>query len=205
MLFRPQFFDKLVAWGGDSAIRSAVKYLGPGFELIAFDPKNSISMIGREAFSSEPRLREVAMCGATDASSHNQEACTSSRFQFIEGDVDEVDRYCELLQMELGQERPSTSALVPPPPLEVREEIQAMRLMEPMYRVFGNPDGRGLVVRSSEPVEFFPSNKTVNVVMVPSLREAVQYVNVSHQTVGIYRPTRKMELRDEPRRREFSG
>ena len=142
VLFRPQFFDKLVAWGGDAAIRSAVQYLGPGFELIAFDPKNSISMIGREAFSSEPSLLEAAAWGATDASSHNQEACTSSRFQFIEGDVEEVDRYCELLQSELGHERPSTSAIVPPPPLDVREEIEAMRLMDPMYRVFGEADGR---------------------------------------------------------------
>ena len=197
VLFRPQFFDKLVAWGGDAAIRSAVQYLGPGFELIAFDPKNSISMIGREAFSSEPSLLEAAAWGATDASSHNQEACTSSRFQFIEGNLEEVDRYCELLQSELGHERPSTSAIVPPPPSDVREEIEAMRLMDPMYRVFGETDGRGLVVRSSEPVDFFPSNKTVNVVMVSSLHDAVQYVNVSTQTVGIYPAARKMELRDE--------
>ena len=29
LLFRPQFFDKLVAWGGDSTIRSAREYIGP--------------------------------------------------------------------------------------------------------------------------------------------------------------------------------
>ena len=30
VLFRPQFFDKLVAWGGESTIRSAKQYIGPG-------------------------------------------------------------------------------------------------------------------------------------------------------------------------------
>ena len=50
VLFRPQYFDKLVAWGGESTIRSAKQYIGPGFELVAFDPKTSISFIGREAF-----------------------------------------------------------------------------------------------------------------------------------------------------------
>jgi hypothetical protein len=53
LLLRPQFFDKLVAWGGERTIRSARQYIGPGFELVAFDPKTSISLIGREAFASE--------------------------------------------------------------------------------------------------------------------------------------------------------
>jgi hypothetical protein len=48
MLFRPVYFDKLVAWGGEATIRSAKEYIGPGFELVAFDPKTSISLIGRE-------------------------------------------------------------------------------------------------------------------------------------------------------------
>jgi len=196
VLFRPLFFDKLVAWGGEAAIRTAVQYIGPGFELIAFDPKNSISMIGREVFDSEAMLLEAADLGARDATSHNQEACTSSRFQFIEGSVDCVDRYCEMLQVELGRERKSASAVVPRPPVELRDEVEAMRHMDPMFRVFGDADGRGLVVRSSEPVGFFPSNKTVNVVMVPALSEAVRYVNGSTQTVGIYPPYRKVELRD---------
>lgn len=196
VLYRPQFFDKLVAWGGEAAIQSAVQYLGPGFELIAFDPKNSISMVGREAFSSDSKLREVAALAATDATSHNQEACTSSRFQYVEGSLEEVDLYCELLQAELGLERPSSSAVVAPPPAALREEVEAMRLMDALYRVFGATDGRGLVVRSTVPVGFFPSNKTVNVVAVDSLADAVKFVTISTQTVGIYPAERKRELRD---------
>ena len=51
-LYRPQYFDKIVAWGGGDAISNVIKYLGPGFQLVSFDPKTSISMVGREAVAS---------------------------------------------------------------------------------------------------------------------------------------------------------
>ena len=62
-LLRPIFFDKLVAWGGEGSLRSAKKYVGPGFELVAFDPKTSISMIGKEAFASPELLAQAAGSG----------------------------------------------------------------------------------------------------------------------------------------------
>jgi hypothetical protein len=98
--------------------------------------------------------------------------------------------------VELGAERPLTSAAVDPPPRDVRDEIEALAGLEPMYRVFGQLDGRGLVIRSDEPVEFSPSGKVVNVVRVPSLTAALAHVNVSTQTVGVFPAARKAELRD---------
>ena len=40
VLYRPQYFDKIVAWGGGDAINNVMKYIGPGFQLVSFDPKN---------------------------------------------------------------------------------------------------------------------------------------------------------------------
>ena len=54
MLYRPQYFDKIVAWGGGDAINNVIKYLGPGFQLVSFDPKTSISMIGPRASNPMP-------------------------------------------------------------------------------------------------------------------------------------------------------
>ncbi|MGD9980143.1 MAG: acyl-CoA reductase [Hyphomonadaceae bacterium] len=196
MLFRPQFFDKIVAWGGESTIRGALKYVGPGFELVAFDPKTSISMIGREAFVSEETLEAVATRGAFDATIMNQQACTSSRFQFIEGTVDEVDRYCTKLQAKLGEERPTSSCTPIPIPGNLRDELDGLRAFENEYRVFGGYEGRGLVVRSDAPVDFYPDNKIVNVVRVADLRDAIRHVSVATQTVGVYPATRRTELRD---------
>jgi hypothetical protein len=196
LLFRPQFFDKLVAWGGESTIRSARQYIGPGFELVAFDPKTSISLVGREAFASDAVLAEVADRAAADATIMNQQACASSRVQFVEGDVPQVDRYCALLQARLCVERETTSACGNPLPGELRDEIDGLRDMQPHYRVWGGYEGRGLVIRSEEPVEFHPDGRVVNVVPVASLAEAARHANVATQTVGVYPPSRKAELRD---------
>ena len=196
MLFRPQFFDKLVAWGGEGAIRSAKNYIGPGFELVAFDPKTSISLIGREAFVSEATLAEVAERAAADATVMNQQACVSSRLQFVEGSIEQVDRYCALLQQRLGVERPTTSACGSPLPSALRDEIDGLRGMEPFYQVWGRYDGSGVVIRSEEPVDFHPDGRVVNVVPVPDLAEAVRHANVATQTVGVYPPERKALLRD---------
>jgi hypothetical protein len=196
LLFRPQFFDKLVAWGGESTIRSAKEYIGPGFELVAFDPKTSISLIGREAFESEATLADAAERAAADATIMNQQACASSRVQFVEGTVEQVDRYCALLQKRLGIERPTASAIGSPLPADLRDEIDGLRDMQPHYRVWGGYEGKGLVIRSEEPVEFHPDGRVVNVVPVETLGSAVLRANVATQTVGVYPASRKLELRD---------
>lgn len=196
LLFRPQFFDKLVAWGGDSTIRSAREYIGPGFELVAFDPKTSISLVGREAFESDAVLADVADRAAADATIMNQQACASSRVQFVEGSIEQVDRYCALLQARLGVERHTTSACGNPLASKLRDEIDGLRDMEPHYRVWGGYEGRGVVIRSEEPVDFHPDGRVVNVVPVASLGEAVHRANVATQTVGVFPVSRKAALRD---------
>jgi len=196
LLFRPQYFDKIVAWGGESTIKGALKYVGPGLELVAFDPKTSISLIGREAFASEAALEAAAEAGAHDATIMNQEACTASRFQFIEGSIEQIDRYCERLQAKLGRARRSASAEPRPIARSLRDEIDGLRDLEDYYRVWGGYEGRGLVIRSDEAVDFYPEGKVVNVVAVERLEDALRHVNVATQTVGVYPPQRKAALRD---------
>jgi len=196
MLFRPQFFDKLIAWGGGSTIMNAQKYIGPGFELVAFDPKTSISLIGRDAFESDEILAEVADRAAADSTMVEQQACVSSRFQFVEGTPQQVDRYCALLQEKMGVERPMATAEGRPLPQDLREEVEGLRGMEDYYRVWGDYRGQGVVIRSEEPVEFHPDWRVVNVIPVQSLEQGVPHANVATQTVGVYPPARKTELRN---------
>jgi hypothetical protein len=195
-LFRPQFFDKLVAWGGGDTIVNAQKYVGPGFELVAFDPKTSISLVGREAFESDATLASAAELAAADATLVEQQACASSRFQFVEGSIEEVDRYCALLHERMGTERPTASVAGRPLPTELREEIEGLRGMEDFYRVWGDYAGSGVVIRSEDPVDFHPDFRTVNVIPVGDLSEGVAFTNVATQTVGVYPPERKAALRD---------
>ena len=183
-IMRPQFFDKMVVWGGDSAVRNALRYAGPGFEIVSFDPKVSISMVGREAYADEACIDDAAERAAIDVSLFNQDACAASRYVYAEGDIDQIDRFCERLLEKLSQDRGLSSAFAAPLPNEIRDEVEVLKTLEPIYRVWGDYSGAGLVVRSDDPVDFYPISKTVNVVAVPSLEEAVRHANVATQTVG---------------------
>ncbi len=195
-LYRPQYFDKIVAWGGGDAIKNVIRYLGPGIQLVSFDPKTSISMIGPEGFASPEVIAEVAEAAAIDVATMNQEACLASRFIFVEGERDGIERFCAQLQARLGVDRETSSAVAHPLPIEVREEIEMLQLMDDEATVWGKADGRGLVILTDEPVDFHPSNKTANVVHVRSLDDAIRYVNVATQTIGMYPPAAKRAMRD---------
>ena len=195
VLYRPQYFDKIVAWGGGDAIGNVVKYLGPGFQLVSFDPKTSISMVGREAFASEESLDLAADLASADVMTLNQEACVASRFLFVEGEQADVDRFSERLHRRIA-ERAAASGDIRPLDIDLREQIETLMMMDEDYGVWGRPDGKGVVIRSEEPVDFHPINKTANVVRVSSLDDAVRHVNVATQTVGFYPFDRMADYRD---------
>jgi hypothetical protein len=195
VLYRPQYFDKIVAWGGGDAINNVVKYLGPGFQLVSFDPKTSISMVGKEAFASEATLAHVADLASMDVMTLNQEACVASRFLYVEANQEDADRFCKLLHKCIA-ERAAASGDVRPLDMELREQIEALTMMDDEYGVWGKPDGKGVVIRSEEPVDFHPINKTANVVRVDSLDAAIKHVNVATQTVGFFPFARMVDYRD---------
>ncbi|MCE7797303.1 long-chain-fatty-acyl-CoA reductase [Sphingobium sufflavum] len=195
ILFRPQYFDRIVGWGGGDAINNLVKYVGPGLQLVSFDPKTSISMVGKEAFDSEEALDLAADLASNDVMTLNQEACVASRFQFVEGTQEQVDRFSERLHKRIA-ERAAASGDVRACDMELKEQIEMMMMMDDDYGVWGKPDGKGVVIRSDEPVDFHPINKTANVVRVDSLDDAVKYINVATQTVGFYPFDRMPDYRD---------
>jgi hypothetical protein len=195
VIYRPQYFDKIVAWGGGDAINNVMKYIGPGFQLISFDPKTSISMVGKEVFESDETLAKVAELNARDVSILNQEACVASRITFIEATPGQADRYCAVLAERLRVDRTGEGN---PRPLDMdlKEQIDMLRMLDDEYAVFGATDGRGVAIRSSRPVDFHPLRKTSNVVCVESLQDAMQYLTVATQTVGVFPFHRMPALRD---------
>jgi Acyl-CoA reductase (LuxC) len=195
VLYRPQYFDKIVAWGGGDAISNVVKYLGPGLQLISFDPKTSISMVGREAFVSDKTVENAADLASADVMVLNQEACVASRFIFVEAAPDAGDRFCELLHRRI-MERAAASGDARPLDLDLREQIEMLMMLDEDYRVWGRLDGKGVVIRSEQPVDFHPIGKTCNVVLVKSLDDAIKYINVATQTVGFYPFDRIANYRD---------
>ena len=187
MLYRPQYFDKIVAWGGGDAINNVIKYLGPGLPDGVVRPQD-VDLDDRPGgLRLRRRIGDIAETAATDVAMFNQEACVASRFIFVEG---ERRRHRAVLRAAAAaarrRPRHASEFAHPSPAGDLREEIEMLQLMDDDYEVWGKTDGRGLVIRSDEPVDFHPINKTANVVRVDSLDDAVSYVNVATQTIGIY-------------------
>jgi hypothetical protein len=153
-------------------------------------------MIGREVFASDETLADVVERVAADTTVFNQEACLASRFVFLEGERAQAEKFCAALVDRLGIDRMFGSAVAPLPPPDIRDELEVMVAMDDEVTMFGKLDGRGLVLLSGLPVDFHPTNKISNVVVVHSLQDAVRYVNVATQTIGVYPFDRKAVLRD---------
>ena len=100
-LYRPEHVEKIVAWGGFASVTHVTRYLQPGLEMIALDPKRSASIIGPEAFASDASMAEVARKLACDVGTQNQEGCACARVVYVLSGTDpeglaKLDRLGEL-------------------------------------------------------------------------------------------------------------
>ncbi len=116
----------------------------------------------------------------------NQEACVASRFIYVEADRHDADRFCERLHARIVEKGGRLGRHPGKLDMDLREQVDMLMMLDDEFRVWGKTDGKGLVIRSDEPVDFHPINKTANVVRVDSLDDAIRYVNVATQTVGFY-------------------
>jgi hypothetical protein len=205
-LYRPEHVEKIVAWGGFASVTHVTRYLQPGLEMIALDPKRSASIIGPEAFESEASMTDVARKLACDVGTQNQEGCACARVVYVLSGTDpeglaRLDRLGELTYqaiLDLPEEF-STKPLHFDD--ELRGYLDAQRMDDDWYRVIGGEDAEGAVVVShlDEPVDYSPilSGRVCNLVPVDSIDRVTAAVNAYTQTVGIYPEALKEELRDQ--------
>jgi hypothetical protein len=205
-LYEPRHVEKIVAWGGFASVKHVTRYLQPGLEMIALDPKRSSSIIGPEAFDSEAIMREVAQRLACDVGTLNQEGCACARVVYVQSGTDakgiaQLDRLGQMVYdaiLELPEEF-STKPLRYDP--ELRSYLDAQRLDDDWYSVFGGRDGEGAVIVShlDEPVDYSPilSGRTTNLVPIDDISRAIEAVNAYTQTIGIYPEALKESLREQ--------
>ena len=204
-LYQPQHIEKIVAWGGLASVKHVTRYIQPGLELIALDPKRSATIIGREAFDDDATMREVARRAATDIGVANQEGCANARVIYVLSGTDadglaKANRLGELIYCELV----SLPAVVSTPPRypnrELLDHLEASRMTEDFYRVIGGEQREGAIVVSQldEPVDYSPmlSGRVANIVPVDSIDKVTAAVNAYTQTIGIYPESLKRQLRD---------
>ncbi|MEW9856600.1 acyl-CoA reductase [Novosphingobium sp. M1R2S20] len=191
---RTSRIDKITAWGGMSSVRHIQKFLQPGIDLTALNPKYSMSMVGRETFESEEAMDEAAVGLATLAGFYNQTACANTRIVYVESDTD--DESIEKV-VALGRKMVAAYDRLPPllsvpfvtPNRELEAEMAAVALEDDFYHVEGDTLKGGFVVsKFDDRVEFFDklNNRVVNIVPVDDLNDVLKWCDDTTQTVGIY-------------------
>src|SRR5262249_51946335 len=150
-LYQPQHIEKIVAWGGLASVKHVTRYIQPGLELIALDPKRSTTIIGAEAFAGEDTMREVARRAAVDIGGANQEGCANARVIHVLSGTDaaglaNANRLGEMIYSELVSLPPIVSTPARFPSRELLDHLEASRMAEDFYRVIGGEQREGAIV-----------------------------------------------------------
>lgn len=202
-LYDPRHIEKIVAWGGYHSMRSIRKYLVPGLDLIALDPKLSASIIGRAAFDSDDSFGDAARGAAADVGYFNQTGCVSARTLYVESGsdaagIDRLNRFGERMFAELQALPPAISSPHPNFDPDLQVAIAGVR-DSPLYRVIGGQGSEGAVIVSQtrQGVDFAErlDCRVANLVPIDRIEHALERLSTYTQTVGVYPDQLKHEIR----------
>ena len=205
-IYQPGRVEKVVAWGGMASLTNVVRYIQPGLELVALDPKRSATIIGADAFADEATLDEVALRAATDVGVANQEACAAARVIYVQSGTDPggIDRLEELGRRIFDRLQKLPDHVSTPAPSvdgEVADHLEATRMVEDFYTVVEGEPGAGAVVvsRIPERVDWshLLSGRIANLVPVDEIDEVFGGITSFTQTIGVYPDVLKDRLRDQ--------
>ncbi len=200
-IVRTTRIDKITAWGGMSSVKHIQKFLTPGIDLTAMNPKFSMSVIGHEALENDEAMNEAALGVAVVSGLFNQTACSNTRIVYVESDTDDesLEKVVELGHRIVEAYKTLPEIISTPadgPNKDLDAELDAVELEEDFYHVEGDTVNGGVVVsKFSDRVDFYDqlNNRVVNLVPVENLLDIVKWCDDTTQTVGVY-PER---LRDE--------
>ena len=206
-LYRPEHVEKIIAWGGFDSIQHIVGYLRPGLDLITMDPKQSASIIGRQALADDETMRAVAQRAACDIGAFNQELCANARVLYVEcdhddpGELEKLNRFGVYVYEALQNLPQSLSTRSKYSDVALNDEIDGLFLMDDWYRVHREDATSGgvIVSQTAEPVEFAAmlGCRTANIVPLKSLDDILRRINAATQTVGVYPLSTKKAIRDQ--------
>jgi hypothetical protein len=203
-VFSAPGIDKIVAWGGVSAIKHAARFVGPGVELIALDPKISISLIGPGVLD-DPAMADDAACRlAGDVGVFNQEGCVCSRIAYVDisatADPKTALRSFAAKVFEAIQALPhAVSTPVDRLPPDLRDELEAALLTEEPEVIGGGTGAGGVLISwDGRAVDYAASlsARYVNLAPVRGLEEVLQGISSTNQTCGVYPVSLREKLRD---------
>lgn len=204
VLLRHPVVDKVVVWGGSAAIEHFAAFAGPGVELIALDPKVSMSLLGKEVLLDPAVGRAGAARLAKDVGMFNQEGCVNARIAFVDvsgvDDVpDRLDAFAQQVFVDIGKLSPDYSTPAATLPPDLRSELETAALFDAVRVIGGGSDGGVVISSDSEPVEFahLLAGRHVNLVPVKGFDRVVDGMTSTTQTVGVFPQRLKDDLSHE--------
>ncbi|MEE9913599.1 MAG: hypothetical protein K4571_17955 [Deltaproteobacteria bacterium] len=196
VFYRQDFFDRIVVWGSPESVAS-VKSKALFTRVLTFNPRYSMSFIGREAFPEH--IEEAAIKGSTDSMIWNQKACIASLVHYVEGTEEDVIKYCESVAAAMKKWDAAMPNLTPP---EIEGQIRRLRRgkLASAKWFYNAADGHFQSAVVYVPGEFdmedHPMWRLIVVRRVDSLEDCLKYLSSSVTTVGIYPEARRIELLD---------
>ena len=193
-IVRTSRIDKITAWGGMSSVKHIQKFLSPGIDLIALNPKYSMSVIGNEALQSEEAMEEAATGVAVITGFYNQTACANTRLVYVESETDDesIDRLIAFGRKVVAAYQTLPEVMSTPaekPNRELEAEMEAIQLEDEFYHVEGDTLTGGVVIsKFPDRVDFYDqlNNRVVNIVPVADLKDVTRWCDDTTQTVGVY-------------------
>ena len=203
-IVRVSRIDKITAWGGMSSVKHIQKFLTPGIDLTALNPKFSMSVIGAEALKSEAAMEEAALGIAVVSGFYNQTACANTRLVYVECDTEEesIEKLIALgrkIIAAYAKLPPVISTALPRANADLEAEMEAVALEDDFYHVEGDTVSGGVVIsKFSDRVDFFDqlNNRVVNIVPMADLAEVAKWCDDTTQTVGVYPESLRDRLLD---------
>jgi hypothetical protein len=201
---RTSRIDKITAWGGMASMKHIQKYLAPGLDLVAMNPKLSISILGKEALKNDAAMTEAAQGLALAAGRLNQTACSSTRVVYVESGTDDAsitrlialgEKYYDAVQAL----PPHLSTAAPRPDRNLEAELEAIEMEDDFYWVKGDTVKGGVIISRFEgKVDFSEqlNNRIVNLVPLADLTQLYGWCGDQTQTVPVYPESLRERMRD---------
>jgi hypothetical protein len=207
ILFVPGAFDRIVVWGAPDSVAS-VRERARFTKIICFNPRYSVSFIGHEALEPGGDLDGVAARAVCDSMVENQKACIASLVHYVEGSVEDAERYVSAVERALARWDEQF-----PHPLLNRHRALLKRLergvlLESRVRLH-EVDGAyrsGVVVAPHDfSIKDHPMCRLIVVRPVSNLDECLRFLHPGVATVGIVPDDRRRALRDRVAARGVSN
>ena len=187
------FVDCICVWGGEDAVGTISREAPPKIELLKFGPRRGIQLIGKEAFND---LKQVSLKAAHDLTLFDQEGCFSPQISFVEGDIEKYGKSLAESLKEENERLPKGHR-----PLDGHAAITHTKEYSKFrgHKVLASEKTEWtiIIVNNLEEIKTHPLGRTIFLVPVKNMKDAVDYIGPETQVVAIEPFDKAIEIRDE--------